>query len=94
MNEHNISISVQFSGNGKGEYLYLASSDAGIKVGDRIVVPTKMKDDGTVSMSIATCTQVHEGVEEGAAKPVIQRIDPVAVTLATEAVRSLEAGAA
>lgn len=85
------SIGVQFSGN-KTVYLYKVNSFtvSELKVGSRVVVPTKMKEDGTVSLSIATVVEIHDELKAGADKPIVQALSEVALAYATSEVSRLE----
>jgi hypothetical protein len=93
-------IEVQFSGNGKGIYPYIyhgAAPEA--RISNRVVVPTKMKDDGTVSLSIANIVEVwadevyfseHPDAKPVGIKPVVAFINSETLAIVTEAVRCIE----
>lgn len=69
-------IETQFSGNPK-KYTYLAcSNDAlpDVKVGDRVVVISKLKEDGTPSLSIATVTKVDPLANLDGLMPIVDII--------------------
>lgn len=60
MQLRNPTISVQFSGK-ETEYTYRTDKlfpPALIEIGDRVVVPGKVKDNGELSLSIATVTRL------------------------------------
>jgi len=56
-----LAIFLQFSGSAK-EYAYAVGHLRTVpQVGDRVVIPNKVKDDGTLSLSIGTVTgDLHE----------------------------------
>lgn len=61
-----IAVPVQFSGNAK-EYLYVVSHLTGPmpEIGDRAVVPSaKLKDDGSLSLSVATVCGPTRSIED------------------------------
>jgi len=86
-------VLVQFSGSTK-EYGYLLTQEQAALVhkGARVVVPTKMKDDGSVSLSIATVTDLEVSVDEAGMKllkPIVCIIDSKVLTEVTAAVQKL-----
>lgn len=83
------SLSVTFSGSDKP---YLYTSVVGAEVGQRVVVPLKLKPDGTVALTIATISEVHATLREGAVKPIVTLLPFWSVEHACKAVAALEAG--
>ena len=85
-------VSVNFSG---ATDLYNYSFDPtfhnGPVVGDRVVVPTKMKADNSVTLTIATVVEVSDTTLPGADKPVIAFLPTEAIANATRICASLEA---
>lgn len=81
-----IAITVKLSGNDTG-YHYVADEALArnIPVGCRVVVPNKLKDDGTLSMSIGTFAGIASGVSVETLKPIVQFLDPLAVQSVAEA---------
>lgn len=79
-------ISVQFPSNAK-EYAYTSTQEPAL--GQRAVVPTMIKKDGTVALSIATVVGFGPSVE--GAKPVIALLDSALIAAAQEFVLKLEA---
>lgn len=83
-------VEVQFTGNAK-TYSYLIpdtdADHAAANPGVRVVVVSKMKDDGTASLSIATIVGVGQCSEEVAAtlKPYVQIVNPASLALAVAA---------
>jgi hypothetical protein len=87
-------IAVQFPGTPK-EYAYVSAAEP--VLGQRVVVPTSIKKDGTVSLSIATI--VGFSIDVGYSgkvephlelKPIIALLDPVLIAAAQEFVLKLE----
>jgi hypothetical protein len=82
-------LEVQFSGN-KAIYSYgLTDLDGTPVVGQRVVVPTKLKDDGTVTLTIATVVSVHNIVGPSL-KPIIALLPNSQIAWATSEVKRLE----
>ena len=82
------SIEVTFSGSDK-PYLYTTTVQG--QIGQRVVVPTKMKADGTVTLTIATVSEIHDTLHEGAVKPIVMLIPFTAIEHARQVVAELEA---
>jgi hypothetical protein len=82
-------ISVQFSGTPK-EYAYVSAAEP--VLGQRVVVPTSIKKDGTIALSIATVVGFGQTAE--GAKPVIALLDSALIAAAQEFVLKLEVPAA
>ena len=59
-------------------------------IGDRVVVPTKMKGDGTVTLTIATVVSFSTDPLPGADKPVIAFLPANRIAEATAACAALE----
>lgn len=83
-------VEVQFSGNPKlYGYLIPEGQEAPCGPGVRVVVISKMKDDKTPGLSIATIVNVGECSEQAAIdygyKPFVQYINPAHLTLAVAA---------
>lgn len=89
-------VLVQFSGGSPKEYPYLVPRLDAMHVakGMRVVVPTKMKDDGTVSLSIATITDPIPEIASAEAlallKPIVCLIDLMKLAEVTLACRKLD----
>lgn len=90
-------IGVQFSGK-TPVYYYLCHPEDAVKVGERVVVPTSLKEDDSVSMTIATCIVRLE--EPPAAlnpqdllklKPIVQSLDPVQLAYAASELKRIAA---
>ncbi len=84
------SIGVQFSGNAK-VYAYVMHPTEEVKIKDRVVVPVKLKDDGTLSLSIATVVEVHKTLSDDAEKPIIQVLSDVYLNHAERVLQQLAA---
>lgn len=75
-----VSIGVQFSGKPQVYYYFMARDWAeeeatALKTpGARVVIPNSLKDDGTVSLTIATVCEVCDHMKEGCNKPVVSLI--------------------
>lgn len=81
-------ISVQFSGTPK-EYAYTCPTEPAL--GQRVVVPTSMKKDGTVALSIATIVAFGLAAESiPSAKPIIALLDSSLIAAARAFVLKLE----
>jgi hypothetical protein len=88
------SLGVQFSGNGKAVYWYglpVGASGMVLRPGLRVVVPTKMKDDGTVSLSIATLVEWTQEPHPDADKPCVCILDHHWLGEITEHCKAVEA---
>lgn len=84
------SLSVNFSGS-VAVYPYTYAPALGTpQIGQRVVVPTKIKSDGTVTLTIAHVVEVHDTVVEGAVKPIIALLQPEAIEQATAVCVQLE----
>lgn len=83
-------VSVQFSGNAK-PYNYSIEQQMAVEVGDRVVVPGKLKDDGSVSLSIATVILV--GAHIPPMLPVVSVIPKALLALTAEKVKAHEGAA-
>lgn len=81
-------LQVKFS---TSETLYNYHSQWQPEVGQRVVVPTTVKKDGTVTLTIANVVTVCQTPLDNADKPVIALLDAAAIAAATEAVLALEA---
>jgi hypothetical protein len=84
-----ISLGVQFSGkttvyNYFIPKKYACDADWKVQPGTRVVVPNSLKDDNTLSLTIATVVEVHDEKKEDATKPVVQVISPSWLKWATE----------
>lgn len=69
-------ISCQFTGNAK-EYTYVAAHPehpVNVVPGDRVVVINKIKDDGTVSLSIATVVKLVDLKDGELPMPIVDII--------------------
>jgi hypothetical protein len=86
------SIGVQFSGK-PTVYFYIIHPDDKVTVGDRVVVPNSLKDDGSLSLTIATCVERHEVCRPEAVKPMIMSIDNVHLRWAEQEMKRLAAEA-
>jgi hypothetical protein len=73
-------IAVELSGSPK-LYHYVASEVGLLNrvVGDRVVIPNKLKEDGSLSLSIGVFKGVAQDVPEEGLKPVVAFIDTMAV---------------
>lgn len=76
-------IAVELSGSPK-TYNYLASAVGVINrvVGDRVVIPNKLKEDGSLSLSIGVFKGVVQEASEQGLKPIVCFIDSMAVRTA------------
>ena len=82
-------VTVNFTGS-PAAYNY-SFSEGDPAIGDRAVVPTKMKGDGTVTLTIATVIWVQGEPLLGADKPVIAFLSPAVIAGATAVCARLEA---
>jgi hypothetical protein len=85
-------INAQFSGSPKS-YSYLClhpDNPVDVKVGDRVVVINKLKDDGTASLSIATVTSLEPKLPENldGIMPIVDIINRDNLTNVTEIYRA------
>ena len=91
-------IAVQFSRN-KAEYPYIctAAEAEHIQIGSRVVVPTTMKDDGTVTLSIGHVSAIGNGEaapdEVADKKPIVMVLDAAKLADVTQIVANLEKAA-
>lgn len=78
-------ITAQFSGSPR-TYSYRVSPLEGavLKVGDRVVVPNKLKDDGELSLSIARVVALLDEVPVEATAYIVQSLAPDLLHQATE----------
>lgn len=87
---------IKLSGNDK-LYFYTARDEQciNVNVGDRVVVPNKVKDDGTLSLSIGTFDGFAEAGAVGTEglKPIVQFIDATEVRTTQLALLKAEANA-
>ena len=80
-------IAVMLSGN-KTPYFYTATPEQLVNrnVGDRVVIPNKLTDDGTgprLSLSIGTYDGINQtGADASTLKPIVQFIDADALRVA------------
>ena len=83
-------IGVLLSGNST-VYHYAASEIElfTCSVGDKVVIPNKLKDDGTLSMSIGTYIGRSSDVAAEGLKPIVQFLGHDAVCSAREAVAKM-----
>jgi hypothetical protein len=86
-------VEVQFTGNAK-TYIYSAPAfcsdlPGAIQPGDRVVVINKIKEDGSVSLSIATVVGVGEASEtslsENSTMPFVQLVPKSTIDMAAAA---------
>lgn len=89
-NTNNHSIGVQFSGKPKVYYYSIHPTDD-IKVGGRVVVPTGVKQDGTLAMSIATCVERLNTEHAESALPIVQSLSQWHMDFALTACVEVEA---
>lgn len=84
-------LNVQFTGNAAmWPYIHVPEIEGEAKPGQRVVVPTKLKNDGTVTLTIGTIAEVHDGVLPGASKPIIALLDTARIGTAQHIVEGLE----
>ena len=84
-------VNLRLSGSNDKTYAYiydpaLMSKLEYVKPGDRAVVPSKLKEDGSISLAIGTVMEVHRDVEPDPAikyKHVVQFLDPMRIYAAT-----------
>lgn len=85
-------VAVQFSGKATTyNYLVEATDGAMIAPGQRVVVPNKLKDDGTLAVSIATVVELHTTVPADAELYIVQPLAPDRLYQATERAKLLAA---
>lgn len=89
-----VAINILLSGN-PVPYMYACEEKAleNRNVGDKVVIPNKAKDDGSLSMSIGTYQGIAPTGSPGALKPIVQFIDADAYRLAQVTVLRMEAAA-
>ncbi len=76
-------VTVQFSGNAR-TYNYMLQDNMLLPdVGNRIVVPGKLKEDGTLALSIATVVAVLEKGADDATQYAVQTLIPSRIDFAT-----------
>ena len=87
------SVGVQFSGKPAVYNYYVPEGLEGLEalVGTRVIVPNKLKDDGTLSLTIATVVEVHDEAKGDATKPVIQVLSTGWIDWATATMKELAA---
>jgi hypothetical protein len=74
--EKPVVVSLQLSGNDKlYNYVALAAQVVNRNVGDRVVVPNKLKDDGSLSLSIGTFKGIVQDASPEGLLPVVQFVD-------------------
>ena len=88
-------LSVQFTGS-TAVYPYLCNpvTHYNPTKGQRVVVPPKMKNDGTVTLTIGHIVNVHEEPPAAAVKPIIALLNVALIEEATEICKALEAAEA
>lgn len=87
-------VSVQFTGT-PSLFNYRCDPALGTPVeGQRAVVPTKMKNDGTVTLTIATIVSVSDDNPGQSSKGILALIAPERIAAATELVIAMEANPA
>jgi hypothetical protein len=89
-------LDVQFSGNAAVYNYGLTPVDGDPVPGQRVVVPTKMKTDGTVTLTIATVVGVRPlgDTAQETLKPIISLLSKQAIDWATREVFRLEGATA
>lgn len=86
------SLNVQFSGSTVlWGYLYNPATDGEPQAGQRVVVPTKLKNDGTVTITIATVVDTADTVPAGVHKEIIAFLSVERIAQAQELVAKMEA---
>lgn len=66
-------IAVELSGSPKLYYYLVANTDlVNRSVGDRVVIPNKLKEDGSVSLSIGVYRGIGVDIPRDGLKPIVQ----------------------
>lgn len=95
-------VKLRLSGSSDRLYTYLwdhLMTDAYLEPGMRAVVPSKLKEDGTLSLAIGTIVEVERGLDESVLDPtvaykwVVQFLNPAFVDAALERAKAEEAAA-
>lgn len=87
-------IGIKLSGN--DTVYYYACEEKALEnrsVGDKVVIPNKVKEDGSLSLSIGTYAGAGGSIVASTLKPIVQFIDADALRLAQVTVLRMEAAA-
>lgn len=82
-------FNIQLSGSPR---LYAYSSTLELQPGDRVVIANKVKDDGSLSLSIGTVAGPAAAAAVSSLNPVLQVIDAKAIADATATMQRLASG--